>query len=52
MIEKLAAILPTAHIHFDLEDCDKILRIESETIAVAGIIFLLKTHGFSCEILE
>lgn len=52
LIEKLAVILPTAHIHFDLEDCDKILRIETETIAVAPIIFLLKTHGFKCEILE
>lgn len=52
LIEKLATMLPEACIHFDLEDCDKILRIEAEIISAAPIISLLNTHGFTCEILD
>lgn len=52
LIEKLSAVLPGACIHFDLEDCDKVLRIETEVIHVAPIIELLNAHGFACDILE
>lgn len=49
MIEKLSTIFPDACIHFDLEDCDKVLRIEASIILVAPIISTLNMHGFSCE---
>jgi hypothetical protein len=45
-------ILPKAKCNFDLEDCDKILRIESEKNIVLRIIDLLKIHKHSCEELE
>ena len=38
--------------NFDLEDCDKILRIESEENIVVKIIDLLSIHQFYCEELE
>jgi hypothetical protein len=45
-------ILPKAKWNFDLEDCDKILRIDSEKNIVLKITGLLNIHQFSCEELE
>ena len=45
-------IVPIATWNFDLQDCDKILRIDSEDDIVLNIIHLLKTHDFFCEELE
>ena len=38
--------------NFDLEDCDKILRIDSEENIAFKIIDLLNIHKFYCEELE
>ena len=35
--------------NFDLEDCDKILRVESTVNIDEKIIALLHLHGFLCE---
>jgi hypothetical protein len=45
-------ILPTANWNFDLEDCDKILRIDSEENIVLCIMNLLKNHNYDCAELE
>jgi len=45
-------ILPKAKWNFDLEDRDKILRIDSEENIVFEIIGLLNIHKFDCEELE
>jgi len=45
-------IVPNAAWNFDLQDCDKILRIESEENIVLTIIHLLKMNNFICEELE
>lgn len=37
--------------NFDLEDCDKILRIESQLIDYQLITNKLQTLGFLCELL-
>lgn len=45
-------ILPKAKWNFDLEDCDKVLRIESEENIVFTVIYFLKMHNYYCEELE
>ena len=45
-------ILPKGKWNFDLEDIDKILRIDSEENIVLIIIDLLNIHSYSCEELE
>jgi hypothetical protein len=45
-------ILSKAKWNFDLEDCDKILRIDSEENIVPEIKSLLKDHDSVCEELE
>jgi hypothetical protein len=39
-------------INFDLEDCDKILRIDSPGFSADDIIRLLQEYGHRCEILD
>ena len=38
--------------NFDLEDCDNILRVESNIISSKIISELLKYHNFQCQELE
>jgi hypothetical protein len=45
-------ILPNEKWNFDLEDCDKILRIDSNENIVLKITGLLNMHQFNCEELE
>lgn len=42
-------LLKQAKWNFDLEDCDKILRIDIETEITQSIINLLQDKGFDCE---
>jgi hypothetical protein len=45
-------ILPKAKWNFDLEDTDKILRIDCEENIVLKIMDLLHIHNYNCEELE
>ena len=42
---------PNLRINFDLDDCDKILRVETGTgkTKIESIINILTVHGFECE---
>jgi hypothetical protein len=42
-------ILTNAKWNFDLEDCDKILRIDSEENIVLQVTDLLNKHNHNCE---
>lgn len=45
-------LLPDEKWNFDLQDCDKVLRIDSDESIVSKIRGLLQTHQFYCEELE
>ncbi len=49
VISLLAVSFPECKINFDLEDCDKILRLEGTAFSSEEIIGLLKAKGFNCE---
>lgn len=38
--------------NFDLQDCDRILRIVASDLTPDRAIYLLRHHGFDCEELE
>ena len=44
--------LPNEKWNFDLDDCDRILRIDSEENIVLQITDLLNLHQFNCTELE
>jgi hypothetical protein len=51
MIRQLLDRFPNSRVNFDMEDCDKILRVEAEAIFPEKIIEVLNTNGYSCEVL-
>jgi hypothetical protein len=51
VIEKLQELFPNYTINFDLEDCDRILRVEHTLIENEKIIALLNSQGYDCETL-
>ncbi|MBG6234726.1 hypothetical protein IWX76_001294 [Pedobacter sp. CAN_A7] len=42
-------LLPQAKWNFDLDDCDRILRIDSQTENTHAVIKLLDDRGYDCE---
>jgi hypothetical protein len=39
-------------INFDLEDCDRILKVKGDDFCCLNIIQILKNNGFECLLLE
>lgn len=52
IVQKLLQYFPQNKINFDLEDCDKILRVEGAAIPSERIMELLNEEGHFCQILE
>jgi hypothetical protein len=49
---ELNGYFPGGRINFDLDDCDKILRVESDNIIPEEVTNILTRKGFICEVLE
>ncbi|HNP23023.1 MAG TPA: hypothetical protein PKM63_03200 [Panacibacter sp.] len=43
---------PGNRINFDLDDCDKVLRVEGLKFCTQTIITLVKSNGFACVLME
>jgi hypothetical protein len=52
IIQKLAEEFPRYKINFDLSDCDRILRVQGNTILGIEIINIVTSLNYNCEILE
>lgn len=52
LVRLLIQHFPGSRVNFDLEDCDRVLRIEGGNIAAAKVMMLVNANGFICNILE
>ncbi len=52
LLDLLLQRMPLHKITFDLEDCDRILRVEGTNVLADRIIDLLRAHGYQCLVLE
>jgi hypothetical protein len=53
IIGQLKIHFPNSRINFDLDDCDKVLRIDSKRLlSSAEVIRALNESGFFCEMLD
>jgi hypothetical protein len=52
LIASLSEFLPGCSINFDLDDCDRILRVEGETVVACEIERIVLQNGFECKCLE
>lgn len=43
---------PESKINFDLEDRDRVLRVEGDDFQPGKIVMLVNENGFHCEIME
>ncbi|GAB2801744.1 hypothetical protein GCM10027275_54850 [Rhabdobacter roseus] len=43
---------PGYQLHFDLEDCDRILRVEGQEVPPEPIMELVRQKGYLCQVLE
>lgn len=51
LIAQIISHIPNGQINFDLEDCDKILRVEAESVSNQIIIEILYQNGYYAEVL-
>jgi len=52
IIKELSVLLPGYRINFDLDDCDRILRIEGDRICSQMIIRWMHSCGVGCSLLN
>ena len=52
LISHIHQTLPDYQANFDLEDCDKILRIAGGNFTAVKVAALVNAHGFECLMLE
>lgn len=52
VLNQIQLTYPAMILNFDLEDCDKILRLEGQNYKEDDIISILNKLGFSCEVLR
>jgi len=43
---------PATDINFDLDDCDRILRVKGEMFCPVTVIRILRDNGFECRALD
>ena len=52
LLKQLTEQYPLFKINFDLQDCDRILRVEGRDVCADAIQRLLQHHGYQCQALE
>lgn len=52
VLREMKTVFPEAALNFDLEDCDKVFRIESETISSESVLQFIRQAGFKGEELQ
>lgn len=51
-LQNLSLVLPECEINFDLDDCDKVLRIAGQSIDVQIVLNCLSQQGYQCELIQ
>lgn len=52
LVELLSRDFPNHKINFDLDDCDKILRVEGIYLLNESIQMIVTERGFMCDVIE
>ena len=51
LLDAISISFPAIKVNFDLEDCDRILKVEGEHFKPEHIVQLLHDNGYHCEVL-
>jgi hypothetical protein len=54
--DEISALLqhhfPECRVNFDLDDCDRVLRIAGKNVHAAKVMMLVTGRGFACSVME
>ena len=51
LIRQVLDHFPHSRVNFDMEDCDRILRVEATIVIPEKIIEIIEANGYLCEVL-
>lgn len=51
LIQQVLNHYPHSRVNFDMEDCDRILRVEANMVVPEKIIEIVTANGYLCEVL-
>lgn len=51
LLKQLTLQYPDAKMNFDLSDCDKVFRVEADSMEIVHICTQVQSRGFQCEAL-
>ena len=52
IVQVLLQHFPGSRVNFDLQDCDRILRVEGKDFCVETTLTFMKENGFHCSVLD
>jgi len=52
LVALLSRHFPNSKINFDLDDCDKVLRVEGNNLRIEKVMTLVTQRGFLCTVLD
>lgn len=52
IVSALQQYFPDSRVTIDLDDCDKVLRLEGQVIVTERVINLLQEHNYECCMLQ
>ena len=52
LVALLSRHFPDSRINFDLDDCDRILRVEGKNFTPTKVMLLVQEKGFACAVLD
>jgi len=52
LVDLFQKLITNSFVNFDLDDCDKVLRIEGIDVCTQLVTGILEDHGYICELLE
>jgi hypothetical protein len=52
LVQKIRQLFPNLKVTFALDDCDRILRLEGNSICNESILKILNNHGYDAALLE
>jgi hypothetical protein len=52
LVSMLLEHFPGGKINFDLQDCDRILRVDKQGLIPEKVVHLLRENGYECWVLD
>lgn len=52
LVQELLVHFPSTRITFDIDDCDRVLRLQGSSISPSRVVEILAARGYLCDLLD